>query len=157
VLAAPAVLLPCRAQHEALLDPVGAPGERVERLRQVLGVDLAEVAQPAEVGAQHRDAERRGEPQAAEHGAVPAEGEDEVASVRQLIELTAPDAGRQAPVVDGRELGPGPLRPRGDLLDGVLDVAPGMQDEADPSWRCRLAVRRRRIHRSALQHTTPPP
>jgi hypothetical protein len=88
------------------------------------------VAQAAEVGAQHRHAERRGQAQAAEHRPVAAERENDVAAVGELVDRAAADPVRQAPVLDGGELHPGPLRPRGDLPDGHADVAPRVQHEA---------------------------
>ena len=157
VLGAGAVRAPLRAEHEALLDGVVAGTERLEALLQVLAVDLGEVAQAAEVGAEHGHAERRGQAQAAEHRPVAAEREHDVAAVGELVDRAAAYRVRQAPVLDGGELHPGPLRPRGDLADGHADVAPRVQHEAHPPRRGRLPDRRGRCHRRALQHTAARP
>ena len=123
----------------------------------MLPVDLGEIAEAAEVGAQHRHAEGRGQAQAAEHRPVAAEREHDVAAVGELVDRAAAHPVGQAPVLDGGELHAGALRPRGDLPDGDPDVATRMQHEAHPPRRGRLPDRRGRCHRRALQHTAARP
>ena len=93
-------------------------GEVLQRVGQVLLVDLGEVAEPAEVGAQHRDAGRRAEAQGAEHRPVAAQGEHEVGAVGEPW----PRGGAGPTAGSGRRRGPASVdvvlgRPGGDGRD----------------------------------------
>ena len=60
------------------------PLQPVERVRQLLGLDLDEEPEVAEVDAEHRHRPARHQPQRAEHRAVAAEADDRVRPLGQL-------------------------------------------------------------------------
>ena len=117
-----------------LLDREVQPLEPVERLRQLVGLDLDEEAEVAEVDAEHRHRPPRDHPQCAEHRAVAAEAHDRVGLVGQLGLGDDRHVAAPARRVGGAHQQPAAVRgrPRADRVEHGAGVPAGVQDERDP-------------------------
>ena len=132
-----------------LLDREVQPLEPVERVVQLLRLDLDEEPEVAEVDAEHRHRPPRDQAQRPEHRPVAAEADDRVGLLGQLglrddRDLAAVPAGRVA----GAHQQPAAVRarPRADRVEHGARIATGVQDECDAGAHpVRLPAARRRI------------